>query len=475
MVNSKSPRVGLVVDHPLRDLPGMVLLALELAQRGIETALIPLYEQGVDVPLMALDSVVLNFARQVNEPLAQKYALLGIPVFVMDTEGGILSDKGRVAPRSIAAFVRDSAFAKVLSGYFFWGEAMHEAFLAEAALPEDRLFLTGCPRFDYYAPALAGLEPPKRTGHVLVNTNFPVVNPRFALNKTGDAEALRSVGMADEYIAMLQSENRRVMLEMIDLVARLAADLPNQQFVLRPHPFERWEAYSEALGYLPNVVIDGNGPVLDALRGAYALLHLNCGTAIEALMLELPPLAPEWINSEFMLTHASLPSRASRAVHSYDEMRNLLASGNPAAGFDMAASYRATAWRYFHHADGQARTRVADVLEAAVRQRSAPSKPFYAASIVGSHPHARLAQRAQGLLANLLGSALTRDLRIRHRPARAAKRILPQDVDRQMTLLARFLDLPQPSVAKARHPLSGLPLSSVLITPPAQQPLDTRQ
>lgn len=465
MQRSGPARIGLVVDHPLRDLPGMLLLALELAGRGIETALVPLYDQGLDVPLLGLDALVLNFARHANEDLAREYARLGIPLYVLDTEGGILSDKGRAAPRSIAAYVRDSAFSQLLTGYLFWGEVMKEAFEQEQALPVDRLHVTGCPRFDYYTAAFAGLEPPKRTGHILVNTNFSIVNPRFSTNPAGDADALREVGFADDYIARLQEENLRVMTGMTDLVRQLATDLPNQHFVLRPHPFERSQAYSEALGHLPNVEIDGTGPVLDALRGAHAMVHLNCGTAVEALMLGLPALSPEWINSDFLRTHASLPSRASRSVHAYDEMRTLLSSADPAQGFDMADRYRDIAWPFFHANDGLARKRAADVLDHGRTTGAATRRIALGSSLRGSRPGASLAQIGQAALANLLGSRRARDLRIRLQPTRGAKRFGESEVLRQIELVSRHLDLPRPGVASFQHPITGVAMATVLVTP----------
>jgi len=43
-------RIGLVVDHPKRDLAGSVLLAYQLARRSASVVIVPMYEQAVDVP-----------------------------------------------------------------------------------------------------------------------------------------------------------------------------------------------------------------------------------------------------------------------------------------------------------------------------------------------------------------------------------------------------------------------------------------
>jgi hypothetical protein len=68
-------RIGYIVDHPKRDLSGGIMFARALAQRGVETALIPLYEQGHDVPLLGLDGLVVNYARRVNLELVRSLEL----------------------------------------------------------------------------------------------------------------------------------------------------------------------------------------------------------------------------------------------------------------------------------------------------------------------------------------------------------------------------------------------------------------
>ena len=66
-------RVGLIVDSPLRDLQGTVLIARELVDRGLEAILVPMYQQGVDVPLLKLDALLLNYARLNNLELMRAY------------------------------------------------------------------------------------------------------------------------------------------------------------------------------------------------------------------------------------------------------------------------------------------------------------------------------------------------------------------------------------------------------------------
>ena len=65
-----SPRICLVVDHPDRDLDGLVLLATRLAGLGAEAFLVPLYHL-YEIPFLAPDFVVLNYLRPSNRWLAR--------------------------------------------------------------------------------------------------------------------------------------------------------------------------------------------------------------------------------------------------------------------------------------------------------------------------------------------------------------------------------------------------------------------
>lgn len=451
----KSRRVGLIVDHPKRDLAGLILVARSLAARGIDAFLIPQYEQAVDVPLLGLDALVINYARPVNREIVGDFARSGIAVYVLDTEGGVLAEEGPGAPARLAAYLAESGYGALLAGYFVWGRVLRDAFAAGGALAPERLHLTGCPRFDWAAPAMRDIIPPRRTGHILVNTNFPAVNPRFTGPGTDDRAAFLSFGYADDYLERLLAETRLIMGGMIDTVRRLAAAFPDQLFVLRPHPFEGETVYREAFAAFPNVAVDGSGTVFDALKGARALLHVNCGTAMDAIMLGVPPLALEFLNTDYMRKHASLPSRASLSVADYDALAALVGGEMPA--FDAAAHHARFAEPWFHLNDARAAERVADVL-AAELPGHAGGRASLARSLAASRTRPSLGQRGQALLANLTGSLAGSRLRSIVQRHRRDKALDPAAV---RTLLAA-LGAPI-RVDRARHPLTKVPLATLAI------------
>ncbi len=304
-------RVGLVVDHPKRDLAGSVLLAYQLACRGASVVIVPMYEQAVDVPRLGLDTLVVNYARDANLDLMRSFSKAGLALYVLDTEGGVLADKGGNSPPAMASYLRSSGYADILSGYFFWGSRLHAAFCDGEAMKPDQLHLTGCPRFDFAAPRWRKLLEGEPSGYLLVNANFPLVNSRFSSAPGAERDAMIRAGWDAAYIDGFLADLKQVFANYLVEIGRLAAARADRAILVRPHPFESEEVYRSALARHSNVVVDGTGSVLDRIRNAAAVIHLNCGTAIESVLLGKLPVQLEYLNTPATAGHASLPAVAT--------------------------------------------------------------------------------------------------------------------------------------------------------------------
>lgn len=460
-------RVGLVVDHPKRDLAGAVRAAYALAARGAQTCLIPLYDQGVDVPLLDLDVLVVNYARPVNLDLVSGYVRQGIPVFVLDTEGGVLSQEGANSVRGLVDYIRQSPYARLLSGYLFWGSVLRDAFLAAGILDEGRLHVTGCPRFDVASPRWRDTLRYPEAGYILVNANFPLVNPVFAKDAAAETRVLVGSGWEQGYVDRMVEDQRRILDGFLDTVQRLAQRFPARRFLVRPHPFEGEAIYRSRFAGLGNVTVDGSGSVLDVIRHCDGLLHLNCGTSIEAVMLERLPISMEFLNTEHMANHSTLPSRISMKAESFDHLVQVLDRlAEASRAFDFDGVYRSHIHGFFHENDGAAGDRVAERLLAAPARSRRPSLPERLAwSLNSSRTASRAGQRLQAVAANILGTRAAAWLRSRVQAARRAKALEVGVVRRLARSLAHHEGAAEPLVACARHPVSGLPLSSILVRP----------
>jgi surface carbohydrate biosynthesis protein len=456
-------RIGLVVDHPKRDLAGIVMLAYQLARRGASVVIVPMYEQAVDVPRLGLDALVVNYARDVNLDLMRSFAKAGLALYVLDTEGGVLADKGGNSPPAMAAYIRNSGYADILSGYFFWGSRLHAAFCDSKAMKPDRLHLTGCPRFDFVAPRWRKLLDGEPRGYLLVNANFPLVNPRFSGRRDAERDTMVRAGWDGSYIDRFLADLKQVFANYLEDIARLAAARPDRAILVRPHPFESEEVYRSALAKYPNVVVDGSGSVLDRIRNAAAIIHLNCGTAVEAVLLEKLPLQLEYLNTPITAGHASLPARVSRPAASFDDLLSAVDNiERETEGFDFAGVHAANIEAFFHLNDGSAADRVADVLTDATHRRRYLS---LAAVLKGARSRPTLGQIAKGAASLVLGSAVTEKLRSRLNAARRDKRIEARQVASLLERIAQHDQTdPRSLVAsRARCAVTGLPLASVAI------------
>lgn len=457
-------RIGLVVDHPKRDLAGAILSAYQLARRGASAVLVPMYEQGVDVPRLGLDALVANYARDANLDLMRSFSEAGLALYVLDTEGGVLAETGGNSPPAMAAHIRDSGYADILSGYFFWGGKLHQAFNDNAAMKPERLHLTGCPRFDFAAPRWRALLDGERRGYLLVNANFPLVNSRFSGDPGAERAAMVRAGWDGDYVDRFLVDLKVVFANYLAEIGRLAAARPDRSILVRPHPFESEEVYRTALGRHANVIVDGTGSVLDMIRNAATVIHLNCGTAVEAVLLDKLPIQLEYLNTPITAGHARLPARVSRAARSFDELLAMVDDLEAeTAKFDFAGVHAANIDAFFHRNDGAAAERVADILVGTER----PRDPFVSLSsaIRGTRPNPSAAQIAKGAASLLLGSAVTERLRTFVSPARHDKRIEPASVAALLERIAAH-DGRDPSLfsaTRARCKATGMPLASIAI------------
>ena len=83
----------------------------------------------------------------------------------------------------------------------------------------------------------------------------------------------------------------------IEIISRLCKQFPNQNFILRPHPFESSKPYEKLL-INSNFEIKQTGTSLEWLNGCICLIHFNCSTAIEATMLNKKSISLEWLNTD---------------------------------------------------------------------------------------------------------------------------------------------------------------------------------
>lgn len=300
-------KICLVVDNPLRDLDGLVLLARQLALLDCEVWLVPMYDQAFDVYAIDADFVLLNYVRSNNKQHLMNYLMDGRGVGVLDTEGA-----GGKNADEFAQLVNQAGAAHLVDLYFTWGPSQKQALVNQKVVAAEKVHVSGCPRYDFCAlPWRHSLEKPAIEGsYVLVNTNFPIVNPRFSEGSGAELKAMLAAGFDEVFANQYIKDAKQAHAGIIDMLNQLLPALPDTQFVLRPHPFEASDSYA-SLNKFGNFQIRQEGTSVQWLNSATALVHLNCSTAVEAVMLGKPAISPAWLNT----TALEVPGPHSVSAH----------------------------------------------------------------------------------------------------------------------------------------------------------------
>lgn len=374
------PRICLIVDHPARDLDGMVLLAAELGRRGADVYLVPMYQRN-EVFLLAPDVVVANYARYANASFLAGCRRLGMRVVVLDTEGGIVQDTGAFAER-----VRP--FLGNVDAYCVWGEEQARAMSAVTHGTGTELVVTGCPRYDFAASQWAGALPSVDVPAgpmVLVNTNFPLLKPRFQSVEQEIHDLVHRIGYDEQWIREFFQQALHARVEVIAATRALAERFEDVHFVIRPHPFESAGEYEAA--QRDNLRVRQSGSVFPWIQRASALLHFNCSTAVEAVLMGREPILLDWIDAPLLSqpTSAAISHRPQTLDAAATLLTRILA-GSLSLESELTRQRAQIIRDYFNAADGRACQRSADVLMAQAERGRVRRSPGYVLRLAGALP-----------------------------------------------------------------------------------------
>ena len=460
-------KIGIILDNPKREIDGVLLIAHQLVQQGHDVYIIPMYQQGYDVPLLALDGLVVNYARLSNRSFLRAAKQLGLTVFVLDNEGSVIAENDVKTPAS-PSLIRESGVHAYIDHYLFWGHNQRDAFALAGILPDDRLHVTGCPRYDVCSPRWRTLLDYPQRGYVLVNTNFSTVNPLFTKSAGNEKRAFCSVGWDGEYVERLFHDLREVFRRYLETVAELARRHPDRLFVIRPHPFEDAALYERTFAMQKNVLVDGSGSVFGVIHHAACVLHLNCQTAVETVLLDKLPVSMEFLNTELLHRHYPIPSQISYCAGNFDELDSIIRDPEAyRARYPAARIYEQYIQPWFHVNDGNASARVVEQVLAHTRPADNRTGRWrrYRLSLDGCLERPSLLQRAQGLLMNLVGSRAVSEWRGRLNPVRQTKDVGADFVMSMLNRIARHDGAATEfRVSHARGAGLGLPLATLHVT-----------
>lgn len=361
-------RVALVVDNPYRDLPGLVLLATRLVQRGVTVHLVPMYCQGELIQL-APDFVLLNYLRRNNEAVAAQLLECDIRLGIHDTEGGIIVD-----PRLHAlALALDPQVRQGISRICSWGPQQAAMAVREGWYREEQLTVTGACRFDFYARRLrpaaqkfADYAARYPQPLVLFNGTFTLCNPGFQTPEAEVEMLVQRFQYSRERVLGWQRAQAETMKGMVAMANRFAERFPHVTFVFRPHPFENRSTYAELLHPHKNLHMVKEGTVDSWILRSSAVIQHSCTTGIEAGMAGIPTLMPAWLPSGLEMPHVEAVSDLCASEDALEERLAAILQGNAPPSPELQAGIDRVVGEWFFRSDGKAHERTADAIMGAL-------------------------------------------------------------------------------------------------------------
>lgn len=279
-------KICIIIDNPLRDLEGGVLVARKIAEYGYEVLLVPLY-QNYEVFSINPEIVIVNYVRTNNIKFINLCMDANIEVAVLDTEGGVLQDVDQ-AFEWISKCIKK--LKKELLFYSVWGYAQKKALLKANVLQQEKIIVTGSPRYDFcnqkYIPALQDVSNLiSKEKIILVNTNFPILRPRFQSQEKEINNLINLHGWSKDLVSSWLEQSRTTSDEIIKTVKLLADIHKDEEFIIRPHPFEDEKFYQNYFKNNHNVNVVIEGPVQSWINKSHLIIQRNCSTAVEASLM----------------------------------------------------------------------------------------------------------------------------------------------------------------------------------------------
>jgi surface carbohydrate biosynthesis protein len=366
---SVEPKIALIVDHPIRDLPGLVLTALSLCRRGVSCSLVPYNMASHELAYQAPDFVLLSHFRQFSVDLTQSLSQASIGLGVLDSEGGVLD--------SLEGFggwlINDPSLRQEVACYCCWGPEVADYLVSAGYFGTDQVHVTGCPRTDFYDASLrdaavsnAAAAERHSKNLILLNSNYCIGNPGI---KSVDEQLRQMVelwGLDEQTARAWHDVERDGLRGLVEIANTLARRFPEATVVYRPHPFERLETYQDMFEPLGNLHCLREGSVDAWLHHAKVVIQRSCSTAIEAGMVGTTALSPDWLPASFERPAANEASAHCETMAELEDAVAKALAGTYEPTAEVAAHLEKIIGDWYFRVDGRAHERIADaILQAA--------------------------------------------------------------------------------------------------------------
>ena len=311
-----------------RELESKVLLASEASSRGF-SAIIghnSLLQRGLSSgalpPGLYFDK---SLSRHKYHRLQRLWAR-GNKIASLDEESGLLSF-------DYTSFLRERSChttTELASAVFCWGTHDAENWRDAYHQFRNKIFISGSPRVDFWRYDFSGYykEETARLRErfpnlVLIASNLSGSQSYLTLKdllRQGRANGSITDAKDEERLIVDYNDNDRMRECFISLVKRISEEFPSFNFVVRPHPVEKVDAWS-GLHEKRNVFVIFSGSITPWIQSANVIIHNGCTSAIEARAINKPVIAFEPFSSRL---NREVPNALSFVARTENDVSNAL-------------------------------------------------------------------------------------------------------------------------------------------------------
>lgn len=210
----------------------------------------------------------------------------GNKITSLDEEAGIIKDKN-----SLETFLKSrytSVSLERASKVFCWGNEDYQ--MLKKLFPKfaNKFILNGSSRVDMWRERFKKYwlkNDNEKITKILISLNFPIINGYLSYETI--IRNLETAGYFDRSINLKNELKDLYKIKQINyehfkkMISFLARKLPNQEFIVRPHPVEKIETWSKLLSDHKNVEVNNSGNFNEQLYKSKILIHNSCTTAFQ--------------------------------------------------------------------------------------------------------------------------------------------------------------------------------------------------
>lgn len=319
-VRARITNIYIPIEITARELEYKVWIATKLAKKGFK---VYIGDKSSINHYMSFDRnyyyIDKGFHEGTSLTLWKRIKDRGGKIFSLDEEGAVDFKNGRVLKSRYA----QELFSSV-DHVFMWGENQYKAVASKfkASLIANKITVSGHPRFQLLATNYSKYQDEAKSKnilygkYILINTNMG-----FGNNVRGAPFVIKNYGSRiPEIQDVIDNDQKKISL-LIDYVNNVL-DKTGHTVVIRPHPEESAEVYLKVFsGRKVRVVYEGS--VVPWIIGSIAVIHFDCTTAIESVMLNKPAISisSNVFNNEIM---CPVPVMVSHKADSFQEFISLI-------------------------------------------------------------------------------------------------------------------------------------------------------